>query len=421
LFFGLYADNYMTLQDLQDIVSIPRRPTWIEVDCAALAANLCQVRQRIGRHCQLLAVVKANAYGHGAPFVARTLLNAGADRLAVATLSEAIDLRAAGVTGSILVLGYTPPWLATEAVRYRITTTIFDHEVAQALAAAASAAQIPAVAHLKVNTGMNRLGLRPEAVLSFLTQVAAERMLQIEGVFTHFATADLADKTFAYQQYERFATLLAQLTAAGLRPPLAHAANSAAILSLPHTYLDMVRCGIALYGLHPDADATRLPPEFRPILTWKAEVAHVIDLAPGESVSYGQEFVATQPTRVAVLPVGYADGFPRRPYHWGHVLIHGQRAAILGRVCMDQTVVDVTSIRSPNGLVRPGDVAVLIGRQGAAELSADEIAARLHTNNYDVVSRILERVPRVYVNANSLPQTDPSVKRPNLGLTFLME
>jgi alanine racemase len=245
---------------------------------------------------------------------------------------------------------------------------------------------------------MNRLGLRPEAVLSFLTQIAGERMLQIEGVFTHFATADLADKTFALHQFERFATLLAQLGAAGLRPPLAHAANSAAILTLPDTYLDMVRCGIALYGLHPDADETRLPPGFRPALAWKAQVVHVIDLAPGESVSYGQEFVATEPTRVAVLPVGYADGFPRRPFHWGHVLIHGQRAPILGRVCMDQTVVDVTAIRSPCGPVRQGDEAVLIGRQGEAELRAEEVAARLHTNNYDVVSRILERVPRIYLD-----------------------
>lgn len=382
---------------LHATLSLPRRPTWLEIDRTALAANLGQIRQRIGVRRQLLAVVKANAYGHGAPAVATTMLNAGADRLAVATLSEAIDLREAGIGAPILVLGYTPPWLAAEAVHYRITTTVFDHETAQALAAAAAAASVPAVVHLKVNTGMNRLGVRPEATLSFLTHITAKRMLQVEGIFTHFATADLADKTFALQQYERFVTLLAQLAAAGLRPPLAHAANSAAILTLPDTYLDMVRCGIALYGLHPDADQTRLPAEFRPALAWKAQVAHVIDLAPGESVSYGQEFVAAQPTRVAVLPVGYADGFPRRPYHWGHVLIHGQRAPILGRVCMDQTVVDVTAIRSSRGPVRQGDEAVLIGRQGEAELRAEEVAARLHTNNYDVVSRILERVPRVYL------------------------
>lgn len=382
---------------MQRSPSFPCRQTWLEIDRTALAANVAQVRQRIGLRRQLLAVVKANAYGHGAPGVAATLLQAGADRLAVATLSEAIDLRDAGIEAPILVLGYTPPWLAAEAVFYRVTTTIFDDEAARALAAAATAVHLPAVVHIKVNTGMNRLGLRPEAVLPFLTQLAAERMVRVEGIFTHFATADLADKHFALQQYEHFEALLAQLAGAGLRPPLAHAANSAAVLSMPATYLDMVRCGIALYGLHPDADETRLSPEFRPALTWKAQVAHTIDLRPGESVSYGQEFVATQPMTVAVLPVGYADGFPRRPYHWGHVLIHGQHAPILGRVCMDQTIVDVTAIRSAKGPVRQGDEAVLIGRQGEAELTAEEVATRLQTNNYDVVSRIMARVPRLYV------------------------
>lgn len=382
---------------MQSAPSFPRRPTWLEIDCNALAANVWQIRRRIGFRRQLLAVVKANAYGHGAPDVAATFLRAGADRLAVATLSEAIDLRDAGITAPILVLGYTPPWLAAEAISYRVTTTVFDDEAARALVAAATAAQTPAIVHVKVNTGMNRLGLRPEAVLPFITQLVTERMVQVEGIFTHFATADLADKHFALQQYERFNTLLAQLAAAGLRPPLAHAANSAAILSMPTTYLEMVRCGIALYGLHPDANETRLPPEFCPALTWKAQIAHILDLEPGDSVSYGQEFVATQPMRVAVLPVGYGDGFPRRPYHWGDVLIHGQRAPILGRVCMDQTIVDVTAIRSPSGAVRQGDEAVLIGRQGGAELTAEEVAARLHTNNYDVVSRILGRVPRVYL------------------------
>jgi alanine racemase len=374
-----------------------RRPTWLEIDRAALANNVRLIRQRIGPQRQLLAVVKANAYGHGAPGAATVLLQAGADRLAVATLAEAVELREAGIEAPILVLGYTPGWLAAEAIAHRITTTVFDLESAGALATAAAAANTQAVVHVKVNTGMNRLGIAPEAAPGFLAQLQREQPLQVEGLFTHFATADLADKGFLYEQFARFERLLAQLKAKGLRPPLAHAANSAALLTVPATHLEMVRCGIALYGLHPDAEATRLPAGFAPVLSWKAMVAHVLQLQPGESVSYGQEFIASNPMTVAVIPVGYADGFPRRPHHWGSVLIHGQPAPILGRVCMDQTIVDVSTIVQGGRPVCQGDEVVLLGRQGNAELGADQVAERLHTNNYDVVSRILPRVPRVYV------------------------
>jgi alanine racemase len=377
---------------------VPHRPTWLEIDCTALASNVRLVRRRLGSQRQLLAVVKANAYGHGAPVTATTLLQAGVDRLAVASLAEAVELREVGVQAPILVLGYTPHWLANELIHYRVTPTIFDLATAQALDAAARAANRRATIHVKVNTGMNRLGLRPEQVTTFLSELAALSMLEAEGIFTHFASADLADKRFAQEQLARFVTLLSQIERAGLRPPLAHAANSAALLTMPESYLDMVRCGIALYGLHPDAVETPLPPEFRPALTWKAEVAHVVDLRAGESVGYGEEFVASQPMTVAVVPVGYADGFPRRPYHWNAVLIHGQPAPILGRVCMDQTIVDVSEICATQGQVYQGDEVVLLGRQGDQVLGVDEIAARLHTNNYDVVSRIMARVPRVYIN-----------------------
>jgi alanine racemase len=232
-------------------------------------------------------------------------------------------------------------------------------------------------------------------VPQFLLELRQLPHLYVEGIFTHFATSDLADKSFALVQFSRFQHLLGQLTAMGLRPPIAHAANSAATLTLPQTHLDMVRCGIALYGLHPDADDTQLPAGFHPALQWKAQIAQVTQLQPGDSVSYGQEFVASQPMTVAVIPVGYADGFPRRPYHWGNVLIQGQRAPIVGRVCMDQTIVDVTHIVQSGGAVRQGDEVVLIGRQGDVVITAEEVGQRLHTINYDVVSRILARVPRI--------------------------
>lgn len=351
----------------------------------------------IGSTRLLMAVVKANAYGHGALPTANVLLNAGVDRLAVATLAEGMELRKGGIRAPILVLGYTPAWLASAALQSNIAISIYDWETLLVLESVAAQAGLRAMAHIKVNTGMNRLGLAPQVVTDFLSASKQCIHVDIEGIFTHFATSDLADKSFAHVQFHHFTELLEQLLQAGLRPRLAHAANSAAILTLPNTYLDMVRCGIALYGLHPDKDETRLPAAFHPALTWKAQVAHVLPLATGESVSYGREFVAPHPMMVAVIPVGYADGFPRRPYHWGHVLIHGHPAPILGRVCMDQTIVDVTKIVQQHGLVRQGDEVVLIGRQGQAELTPDGIARQLRTNNYDVICRILERVPRVIV------------------------
>jgi alanine racemase len=220
----------------------------------------------------------------------------------------------------------------------------------------------------------------------------------VEGIFTHFATSDESDKTHAEAQFARFQTLLDVLRRAGLRPQLAHAANSAALLTMPQTHLDLARSGIALYGLDPDMEQCPLPAGFRPALAWKATVTQVSDLAPGEAVSYGREFIADRPMRTATLPVGYADGFPRRPRTWGSVLIHGQHAPILGRVCMDQTVVDVTAIEAATGPVRQGDEVVIIGRQGDASISAESASVHVGTNNYDIVSRILARVPRMYVD-----------------------
>ena len=374
------------------------RPNWIEIDRNALVHNVQLVRTLIGPDCLLMAVVKANAYGHGAVETGHILLKAGADRLAVATLSEGVELRQAGIQAPILVLGYTPGRLAEVAISHRITVAVYDLETAQAFAEAATLEQ-PAVVHVKINTGMNRLGLLPAEAPNFLKILHTMPRLSVEGIFTHFATSDLDDKDFAWVQFHQFQHLLTLLNEQGLRPPLAHAANSAAMLTMPETHLDMVRTGIALYGLHPDPDETRLPVAFRPALSWKTEIAQVRTLQPGETVSYGREFIAAQPMTIAVLPVGYADGFPRRPFHWGSVLIHGHVAPLLGRVCMDQVMVDVSAIVAESGPVRQGDEVVLIGCQNDAQLTAEMIAKRLGTNNYDVVSRILARVPRIVVPA----------------------
>ncbi len=244
---------------------------------------------------------------------------------------------------------------------------------------------------------MNRLGIAPAEVVPFMLDVLALDHLRIEGLYTHFATSDDADKRYAWEQFARFEAVLQAVEAAQIRPPIVHAANSAALLTMPTTHLDMVRSGIAIYGLDPDADATPVPAEFRPALTWKAQIAQVRQLQPGDAVSYGREFIAEMPMTVAVIPVGYADGFPRKPSHWGSVLVNGQPAPILGRVCMDQTIVDVTTIVAAGTTVRMGDEAVIIGKQGEAEISAEEAGRRIGTINYDVTSRILARVPRLLV------------------------
>ena len=297
----------------------------------------------------------------------------------------------------ILVLGYTPARLARSAIVHDVRLTVCMPDNLAAMNRTAADMDSLLTVHVKVNTGMNRLGVNPEEVIPFLCRARALGNVRVEGLFTHFATADETDKRHALAQFERFQRLLAELDAAGLRPPLVHAANSPATLTLPQTHLDMVRSGIALYGLDPGEAQTPVPASFRPVLSWKAEVAQVRTLTPGDAVSYGREFIAQAFMRAAVIPVGYADGFPRKPLNWGSVLIHGQAAPILGRVCMDQTVVDVTEIERAAGPVRQGDEVVIIGRQGGAEISAEEAARRTGTINYDVTSRILARVPRILV------------------------
>ena len=375
------------------VVMRPDRPTWLEIDLNAIAQNTRLIAKRAGPDTRVLVSLKADAYGHGALRVARTVLRNGASWLGVATVSEAEPLRAAGITAPILVFGYIAPWQAREAVRLDLRATVYSLDAARALSQAACDLGRELRVHVKVDSGMARLGLRAEDVEGVVTFGRALRDLPglvTEGIFTHLATADSADQTYARRQLARFETVLAALDAAGLRPPIAHAANSAAVLSLPEARYDLVRPGIAIYGLNP-SDEAPLPPGFAPALAFKTQVAQVKEIPAGEGVSYGATYVTTAPTRIAVLPVGYADGFRRAPSNWGEVLVRGRRAPILGRVCMDQCMVDVTAIPG----VQPGDEVVLIGRQGEDELTAEEVARRLGTIAYEVVAELLARVPRV--------------------------
>ncbi len=368
----------------------PDRPTWLQIDLDAIAHNIRRLRAIAG--VPLMATLKADAYGHGALRVARTALASGASALAVATLGEARALRAAGIGAPILIFGYSPPWQAREAISLDVTCTIFDYDSASALADAAAALERTTKVHIKVDTGMARLGLAPEQVGPFLHRLRAHQAerseLEVEGLYTHFASAESADTRFARTQLGRFEQLLAELTAAGLRPPLVHAANSAALLRFPAARFDLVRPGIACYGLRPSAE-TPLPPDFRPALTFHTEIAQVKAVPAGTPISYGGAYVTNRPALIATIPVGYADGFRRTP-PWREVLVRGQRAAVVGRICMDYAMIHVTNIAH----VRRGDPVVLIGAQGDEAITADEVAEWLGTIAYEVVTTILPRVPR---------------------------
>jgi len=368
----------------------PGRPTWVEIDLGAIAQNVRHIADQVGPKVGVLAVLKADAYGHGAVRVARTALNNGATWLGVACLGEALVLREAGIAAPILSLGYTPPWQARQAVLHDVTCTLYAEELATTLSRAAVDLGGVARAHIKVDTGMGRLGLLPGEVLPFVRRVQNLPGLCIDGIFTHLASADDADLTYTYRQLTIFREVLDALASEDLLPARIHAANSAAILRLPQSHYSMVRLGIAMYGLDPSPHC-RCPHGMRPALTFKCQVAQVKELPTGSSVGYGCAYRTTRPSRIAVIPVGYADGFRRAPRHWGEVLVRGCRAPIVGHVCMDQTMIDVTDIPG----VRMGDEVVLIGRQGEQQITVEDVAERLGTINYEVVSEILARVPRV--------------------------
>lgn len=387
-------------EDYTDRIGI----TWAEIDLDAVAHNVQAIKAHVGPRVAVIAVVKANMYGHGVVPVARTLLAHGASRLAVHRLVEAIQLRQAGITAPVLVMGYTLPAEAEAVVRWDLTPTVNERHQARALAAAARTQGKTLPVHVKVDTGMGRWGLLPEEALPFCRWLGELPSLALEGVFTHFAVADGtgdADRAYTRRQLDLFMGALKELEANGIAVPLRHAANSAATLTLPQAHLDAVRPGLILFGLRPSPDMT-LPFSLQPVLTLKSRVVRLRTLPAGASIGYGCTFTTERPTRVALVPVGYGDGYHRLFSNRGEVLVRGRRAPVRGRVSMDQIVIDVSEVPQ----VALHDEVVLVGRQGEAELSAAEVAGWAETINYEVTTSLLPRVTRVYLRGGQVVAID---------------
>lgn len=372
------------------------RPTWAEVDLDRLASNVKEFLRVIPGSSQLMAVVKANAYGHGAVEVSRKALEAGAAMLGVASLEEGAELRRNGIHAPILILGHTDPHLCAELCRLDLTPTVFSWDEAVLLSRRARELGRSLNVHAKLDTGMGRLGIgdRREAV-RFLEELHKLPDLSLEGIYTHFACADEAEKNYTEYQLQRYREILRELESRGVTVPLTHAANSAATLEHPASVLDMVRVGISLYGYYPSPEVGREQIRLLPVLSLKTRIIFLKKVARGTPISYGRTYYTPRETVIATVPLGYADGFSRSLSNSGFMLVKGQRAPVVGRVCMDLTMLDVGHISG----VREGDEVVAYGCQGSESIDADEIASQLGTISYEVLCRISPRVPRFYLSA----------------------
>ncbi|MFZ5642992.1 MAG: alanine racemase [Bacillota bacterium] len=369
-------------------------PAWAEIDLNALSHNIKEIRRITPPEAGIMAVVKANAYGHGSLEVSRIALASGAVRLAVARTAEGADLRRGNIKNPVLVLGYTPAGLIGEVSEYGLEQTVFGFEYAKEVNNEALRLGVRIPVHIKVDTGMGRLGVvtGKDSTIDEIKKIASLPGIDAVGIFTHFASADSADKQFANQQLEKFNSLLEHLKREGIEFPIVHCANSAAIIDMPNSGFNLVRAGISMYGLYPSDEVNAERIELKPVMSFKARIAQVKRVPAGFSVSYGCTYKTPEDTVIATLPVGYADGYSRRLSSRGEVLVRGKRVPVIGRVCMDQCMIDVGNLSE----VFPGEEVVLFGRQGDALLPVEDIAVWIGTINYEVVCMVGSRVPRIY-------------------------
>ena len=364
------------------------RPTWAEINLRHLMHNFRQVRRRLLPKTRIMVTVKADAYGHGLIPISRKLVSCGVDYLGVASVEEGIALRKAGIRTPVLVMGLVLKKDIAPLLRYRLTATVCDEALAHALNDRARLYKRPLDVHIKVDTGMGRLGVLPEEVLPLVRKIHQLKNLRIEGIFTHFTMAD-SDKNFTHRQIRLFRRLLDDLKKEGIRIPLAHAANSMGVLDFKQGHFNMVRPGLIIYGLHPKED---LKIKLKPLLVLKSRVIFKKRLPPGWGVSYGRTYITKKKTTVITLPIGYGDGYPRILSNKAPVLIGGKRFKVCGRICMDHMMVDVGDSK-----VRIGDEVVLIGSQGKMRITAEELARLAETISYEIVCGLGNRIPRLYI------------------------
>ncbi len=366
------------------------RPVWAEINLDHFRHNIQEIKKRYP-DTMIMAVVKADGYGHGAIQVAKAALLGGAERLAIAIVDEGVELRETGYEVPIQVLGGTAESQLEQVVDYDLIQTVFDLNTARILSKIAQEKGKKIKVHLKVDTGMGRVGVQPDQAGEIAAEICALPNLELEGLMTHFATADEIDKSYTMKQVSKYRRALVDIEVQGIQIPIKHVANSATIIDLPDMKFDMIRPGIISYGLWP-SDEVDHTIDIKPVMEWKAKIIHIKEVPAETGISYGKTYITKEKVKVATLPLGYADGYSRHLSNKGYVLVKGKRAPILGRVCMDQYMIDVSGIED----VKVGDEVVLIGKQGNDFISAEEMASWIGTINYEVVCLVNKRVPRKY-------------------------
>ncbi|HLX13025.1 MAG TPA: alanine racemase [Bacteroidota bacterium] len=369
------------------------RATRAEIDLDALEFNFKQIRKRVGAGVKIMGIVKSNAYGHGLIGIAHALVNLGADYLGAGFLEEGIELRKAGITKPILVFGGAFGEEIRDFLDYDLDVSISSIGIAEFIDRAAAEHPKKANVHIKIDTGMGRLGISTQNAIASIETILRLKHLNVKGLYTHFATSDERDKAYASEQIERFDTVCIELKKRGIEIPLIHAANSGAVIDLPSANYSMVRPGMMMFGVYPSQETTESVP-LEPVLSFKSRVIYLKHVPAGTYISYGRKYVTPAPTVIATVPVGYGDGYSRSLTNRAHVLIGGKRRPVVGAVCMDLLMVDV----GPESAVKVGDEVVLIGSQGTETVSAWEIASLMNTIPYEVFTGISVRVPRVMVH-----------------------
>ena len=369
------------------------RPVWAEIDLDKAAYNMKNIKKLV-KDKEVIAVVKADCYGHGADDLAPVFLENGASRLAVAILTEGIELRKKNITAPIMILGYTPLELGEELINNDIEQTVYDLEYAKKLSNIAERLGKKAKIHIALDTGMGRIGFIPnEESIEAVEKIASLNGIEIIGIFTHFSTADEYDKTYTNEQFKKIKNFISELEKRNINIPLKHVSNSGAIMDMPETYLDAVRAGIILYGYYPSNEVNKEKLDIKPILTLKTTVSHVKEVEEGTSISYGRTFITERKSKIATIPIGYADGYSRLLSGKAKVIINGKFAPVVGRICMDQCMIDVTDI----GEVKVGDEVILLGEEGNLKFNADDFAEIMGTINYEITCMLKQRIPRVYI------------------------